>query len=351
VEHAIDQIEEAVESIDDSDGHCTMLLHQASEIHLEACRAAGPDPAELAGELFAREVNDDFDTFNGAAARYADVLGEVGLAEYRRLATEAWEALPARVGRSEFSSEHGRLKDILDFFAGREGDIEARIDIRAKDLSTPRNYLELAQFCLAHGRKDEALRRAEEGLWVFEDEQPDEPLVGFAAELLAEAGRKEDAEAQLWRAFERSPSQGLYGQLRKLCGKEALDRAVAQLELRIKEAKPIRWATPADLLVDLLMGEGMFDDAWAAARKYGLSLYRKESLAKASEATHPAAAIEVYTERVEERVRSGGNLAYEEAARLIARMSGLRRDQEQAAYVADLRERHRRKRNFIRLLG
>jgi tetratricopeptide (TPR) repeat protein len=351
VEHAIDEIEEAAESIDDSDGQCTTLLHQASEIHLEACRTAGPDPVGLAEELFERELNGDFDTFSGAAARYADVLGEAGLAEYRRLAADAWAALPARVGRSEYSGDYVRLKDILDFFADRDGDIAARIDIRAKDLSTPRDYLALAQFCLAHGRKEEALRRVEEGLWVFEDEQPDEPLVGFAAELLAEAGRKEEAEAQLWRAFEKSPSQGLYGQLRKLCGKEALDRAVAQLELRIKEGKPIRWTMPADLLVSLLMGEEMFDAAWAAARKYGVSLRQKELLARASEATHPVAAIELYAERVEERVGSGGNPAYEEAARLIARMSGLRGEQEQAAYVADLRERHRRKRNFIKLLG
>jgi hypothetical protein len=121
--------------------------------------------------------------------------------------------------------------------------------------------------------------------------------------------------------------------------------------LRIKEGKPIRWTMPADLLVSLLMGEEMFDAAWAAARKYGVSLRQKELLARASEATHPVAAIELYAERVEERVGSGGNPAYEEAARLIARMSGLRGEQEQAAYVADLRERHRRKRNFIKLLG
>ena len=52
---------------------------------------------------------------------------------------------------------------ILDFFAERDGDVEARIALRMRDLSSPWDYLQLAEFCLSQGRQDEALRRAEEG--------------------------------------------------------------------------------------------------------------------------------------------------------------------------------------------
>ncbi|PQA88746.1 hypothetical protein CW354_04985 [Marinicaulis flavus] len=97
-ERAIDGIERAIEHIDDSDGHCSWLLHRARDIHLDAARAARPDPVAFAGELFAREMEEDYDTFSGAAALYADVLGEEGLAEYRHLAMEAWEKLPMRTG-------------------------------------------------------------------------------------------------------------------------------------------------------------------------------------------------------------------------------------------------------------
>ena len=69
--------------------------------------------------------------------------------------------------------------------------------------------------------KDEALRRAEEGLWVFEDGRLDE-LVSFTAGLLSDAGRREEAEAHLWRAFEKAPSLGLYAQLRQLGGNARL---------------------------------------------------------------------------------------------------------------------------------
>jgi hypothetical protein len=42
---------------------------------------------------------------------------------------------------------------------------------------------------------------------------------------------------------------------------------------------------------------------------------------------------------------------YEEAAQLVVRMAGLRGATEQSAYVAGLKERYHRKRNFMKLLG
>jgi hypothetical protein len=98
-ERAIDGIESAIESIDDSDSECSELLERARDIHIRAARGARPDPVALARDLFERESGEDYGTFDGAAWLYADVLGEAGLAEYRRLATEAWEKLPPRTRR------------------------------------------------------------------------------------------------------------------------------------------------------------------------------------------------------------------------------------------------------------
>jgi uncharacterized Zn finger protein len=351
--HAIGRIERVIGSVDDSGGHCGALLKRARDIHLLGCRAAKPDPVELARDLFARETGGAYDTFHLAAQLYADVLGEKGLAEYRRLATEAWTELPPRAGKGragdEFSSDRFHLFSILDFFAEREGDVQARIDLRAQDLSSPWSYLQLAELCRAHGREDEALSRAEEGLWLFEDERPDERLVFFTVDLLTKAGRKGDAEAHLWRAFEKAPSFELYARLRKIGGKPARERAVKILEARVASEDPARWHYPADLLIRVLIQEKQFDEAWAVARKHRATRGMKESLARASEATHPREALEVYAARVEELANAGG-AAYEEAVQLVARMAELRDAAEQAAYVADLKERHRRKRNLMKLL-
>ena len=355
-EHAIDRIERAIDSIDDSDGHCGGLLHRARDIHLAAAESARPDPVKLARDLFAREVDGDYDTFGDAAQLYADVLGEPGLAEFSRLATKAWEKLPKRSGKGrghddEFSAGYERLKGILDFFAERAGDVDTRIALRAHDLSSTWRYLELAQFCQSQGRVDEALRRAEEGLWMFEDRQPDERLVSFTVELLSKAGRKADAETLLWRAFEKAPSLELYKRLRKLGGKTVLDRIIGILETRSAGKERTGWYTTADLLVSILIEEKTFDVAWAVARKHKVSDGAKVALADASKARYPREALEVYAERVNQFVSTGGNHAYGEAAKVIARMAALQSEAEQAAYIATLKERHRQKRNFMKLLG
>ena len=357
-ERAIDRIERAVEQIDDFDGHCIMLLDRARGIHLAAVCEVRPEPIKLARDLFAREMQDDYGTFEGAVALYADVLGEAGLAEYRRLAAEAWEKLPPCTGRQverelaqqEFLGNSSQLMRILDFFAERSGEVDTRIALRAKVLSSQWSYLQLAEFCLSQGRREEALRRAEEGLWLFEDQRPDERLVLFTVELLSKAGRKEDAEACLQRAFEKAPSLELYARLRKLRGEAARGYALKFLEASRTRRARIGWQNPADLLIRIWMHEKMFDAAWEAVRKRGASPALKEELAEESEATHPGEALEVYAQRVDQLANAGGDSAYAAAAQLVARMAKLRSRGEHVAYVLALKVRFGRRRNFMKLL-
>lgn len=353
-EHAIDRIAGAAGSIDDSDGHCGALLEHARDIHLAAALMAKPEPTEFARKLFTRETEDDYDTFSGAAHLYEDVLGKEGRAEYRRLATAAWEKLPSRSGkqrpRDEARGDYYTLTCILDAFAKSDGDTEARIALREKDLTSPWDYLGLAEFCLKHERREEALRRAEEGVWMFEDEKPDERLVDFTAKLMVKVGRKGDAQALLQRTFEKSPSLDLYRQLVKLGGDIARENAMRVLEARAA-GKGDMFGHPSSLLIDVLMYEKSFDAAWAVVRKHGASPYTVDDLAQKSEKTHPREALAVYAKRVEQRANTGGNPAYEQAAKLIRRMASLQTAVEQAAYVAGLKQRFERKRNFVKLLG
>jgi tetratricopeptide (TPR) repeat protein len=240
---------------------------------------------------------------------------------------------------------------ILDFFAERAGDVDTRIALRAKDLSSQWSYLQLAEFCHAQGHVEEAIRRAEEGLWVFEDARPDERLVFFATRILSKAGRKAEAETHLQRAFEKTPTLELYKQLRKFGGEAARERALKLLEARQGRRERTSWHDPANLLVRILMDEKMFDAAWAAVRKYGSSMDLTGELAEASEATHPREALEVYTARVDRLVNAGSDSNYAEAVKLVARIATLRNPREQVTYVLELKVRFGRKRNFMKLLG
>src|SRR5216684_671700 len=367
LDHFFARMDEALNSIDDSDGGGADVYAKAREIHLAACRQARPDPIALARVLFAREVDSEWEFFHGASEAYEDILGDVGLAEYRRLASEAWKEIrPQRAtGRQGQDDQYGAryaLAAILERFAEREGDIDGVIAIRARDLSTAYDYLGVAQLCLDHGREPEALKWAEEGLWQFED-TPDERLIFFASDLYRRIGRGEDADKLLWQAFERRPSIQLYERLRSAAGADRMladairDRALAWLRAQVEKPtgqSAMRLSSPAELFVRMAMAEGLLTEAWMVVNDHGCNEYLLEQLAEASEQSHPAEALKVYADRVERRVRLGGQVNYEHACEIVGRMrvlrEGLGETAQHAAYLDDLRIRHKAKRNFMKLL-
>jgi hypothetical protein len=199
-----EQLNDAFEAIDDSDGQMGMLVSRAMQLHLAACRLACPDPVQLAKDLFAREMADDFG-LEDTIETYADLLGGAGRKEMERLATEAWTKMrPPRVGVDDdgAGSTYPQLATMLDRFAADRGDLQSRIDIRKRDLSNPGRYLDLAKLCEEHGRTDEAIKWVEDGLFVFEDNR-DDRLVHYAADLFMRHKRMDDRSALLWRAFAR----------------------------------------------------------------------------------------------------------------------------------------------------
>jgi uncharacterized Zn finger protein len=278
------------------------------------------------------------------------------------LATEAWKKLKPLHRRSSDNDRYGlrvTLASILENFAERDGDLDARIEIRKKNLSSAYDYLGIAQLCATHGRDADALKWAEEELWQFED-NPDTRLVVFAGELYARPGRAADAEAVLWREFERTPSVNFYKQIKAALGaqKPVRDRAVGFLKKQLTEQKSRslpRWVSLPNVLLRLLVEEKQFDDAWAVAAQHDVRESERMGLAKASEASHPARAWPVYADHIENIVRSGGQRNYQEACKFIARIGDLRtklgETNAHAAWLDGLALRDKAKRNFMKLLG
>ena len=369
LDHLFSRLERALSSVDDSDGHAGQVFARAADIHLAACRTVRPDPVPLARELFDRETGSDWDFFANASETYADILGPVGRAEYRRLAEEAWAKIkPLKAGdkriRDDQAGERFRLMQILDGFAAEADDVDLRISLRSKDLSCTSSYLGIVDLLVASGREGEPLRWAEEGVWLFEDE-PDERLTFVTADLYRSAGRHVDAESLLWRAFERRPNLETYGRIRALVeGHEAVtqtvaDRAIGFLRERTAEAKAkhtLPWAPDlyADLLVRLLIQEKRIPDALDAWRAYGGSEAVLRALALESEASQPQEALKLYGDLVDRAITAGGRQGYEQACTIIERMRGLRarlgESGAHASYVAELMNRHKAKRSFIKLL-
>lgn len=211
--------------------------------------------------------------------------------------------------------------------------------------------LRLAEFCLDHGREEEALRRAEEGLWLFEDDRLDERLYVFVARLLGKKGRNAEAVAHLMRAFDKAPSLTLHESLKSVGGAKASEAAITKLRSMIGASRPTARDARSDLLIEILMAEEQHEDAWVVLRERGAGARLALRLAEKSEKTRTTEAIAAYHQHVESLVLMGGNRSYDEAAKYIARLASLKNATAHAAYLDDLRTRHKAKRNFIKLLG
>jgi len=362
IDHGFDRIEAALESVDDSNGDGLALFGRIREIHLAACRSARPDPVGLAHDLFDKEAQSVWGMFDGVVESHADVLGEAGLAEFRRLAQDAWARLPAspptHAPHDPESSARYRLKAILDGFAARDGDLDARLALRTSGLTSAYGYLEVAQVCLAHDREDLALSWAEEGLWRFED-RPDERLTCLAADLMRRGGQAAKAESLLWAAFARDPSLKLFHQIRGGGDPEAaLDQAVVVLEGQLAapphERRRRSSGQISDLLVQLLTEAGRLSEAWQATRAHGCGEWVVNALAQLSEAALPEEALTAYARLVEGHIGRTSRSGYEAACALLNRMrrlrTGLGQDAAHREHLEQLATLHKAKRTFVQML-
>lgn len=165
-EFALEEIEKALQEVDDSSGELGSVHEDWQTLHHDACVQAKSDPVPLARRLYEWEMTGDGDTFFGAVDTYADVLGEAGIAEYRRLAEAAWaklHALKPGQNQSSFAGNRFRLTRMMESLARQSGDIEALVAIKKKDLSASYHYLQIAEIYRDARKYKDALAWAEKG--------------------------------------------------------------------------------------------------------------------------------------------------------------------------------------------
>ncbi len=337
-------------------GDVTEVLDRAVALHLDACRVLRPDPLILAAELFERAWGDDpFGTFAQADEQYAELLGETGLTEYRRLATAAYGRLPpiGRDGMDPKPGERHLLTDILDRFATRAGDVDQRIALRRAALAHAHDHLALARFCLEQGRPGTALQVAEDAAWLYDDASGI-PLIEFLAERLAVVGRREDAVAALWRGFERVPAYGLFQALQALGVPEAAGLALRLVRGRRGTAgNADRWhiAASVELEIGILMAAARLEEAWEVAWRHAVPDTLLLRLARESEAPLPDEACRAYRHVVERQIALTDRRGYEEAVLLLGRLARLGPLDMHLAFVMVLRDQHRAKRSLVPMLN
>lgn len=366
-EYALDQASQAIGEVDDSDGNFSYIGERLQELHLAACREAKPAPVALAKRLFDFEISgSDLDIFSGAAETYKPVLGKKGLVEYRRLAEAEWAKVPAKI-KGDDSGDFGRryaITRIMESLAKADGDIDGLIAIKKRDLSSPRRFLDIARILKDAKRYDEALAWAEKGLLSFK-ERPDNDLRDFLAGEYHRRKRHDEAYGLYRIQFCEHPVLECYkkyiGYAKEVKREEiARGDALAWLRQEIEREKkaPKRpyWHEKPDhsRLVEIFLWEKDVETAWQEAQAGGCRDGLWRELARLREKYHPADAVGVYQRLVEPVIERKKNDAYEEAAGMIGKIQELMnvqgKTEEFKLYLADVRLRHKPKRNLMKLL-
>jgi uncharacterized Zn finger protein len=368
-EHALEAVEEAMGSVDDSDGYMGDIIQRLQDLHYKACKKAKPDPEALARRLSEWELRTDYDTFYGAAETYADVLGKKGLAVYRNLAEAEWAKVPALGPRRDDPEKYGkrfRITHIMETLARQTGDVEAVVAIKKRDLSLAYYYLQIAETYKKARKHDLALDWAEHGVKAF-PERTDSRLREFLAEEYHRRKRHDEAMALIWAEFTESPSLEQYQKLKAHAErlrqwKPWREKALEYLRMHIAGAKHERqkdrwaWYREADHseLVRIFLWEKDVEIAWREAQEGGCSNKLWLELAAKREKEHPENALPIYQRQIEPTLNQKNNEAYRQAIGLLRKvgelMVRLGRKAEFTNYLDEVRAAHKPKRNFMKLL-
>jgi uncharacterized Zn finger protein len=370
-EYCLAQLDEALQSIDDSDGYLGNFLEDVQDLHHAACLAAKPDPEALARRLYEIETTSEFDVFSGAAQRYAEVLGERGFAMYRKLADAAWAKLPARGPNSRDGSYTGnryRIAAVMESLARLTNDVEQVVAVLSKDLSSEYSYLKIAEEYQKARKRNKAREWAEKGVQAFPD-RTDSRLREFLAASYCTDKRYDEAMDLIWKIFVESTSLQHYSMLKDYAGRadeknawpiwreRALQKIREEIAVKKHETANKMWAMykpDSSLLVEIFLWEKDSEAAWREAQDGGCNQRLRITLAGLREKEHPADSLAVYLTLVEPLVRQTNNDAYREAVKFIKKIwtlnLRLNKTDEWQRYLAQLKTTHKRKRNFIALL-
>jgi len=327
----------------------------------------------LAERLFRWELEGDWDVFRGAASTYADVLGEAGLATYRRLAEAEWARIPARgPGDQDATGEEDdrfNVTYMMESLAQAFGDLDMEIAVLSRDLSSAYDFLRLAERCRDAGRADYALDWAERGVHAFPD-RTDVRLREFLAEEYLRRSRIDEAMALIWADYLEAPSLERYERLKRYADRtgtwtswrpqalESLRQSIEQaVEAERASARPSlhRWHQPADgsRLVDILLWEGNLDEAWIEAQRLGCRRGVWLELARRSEVSRPEDALAVYRQEIAALSGVTDKRVYAEVVDLLVRvhtlMSRLGKEAAFPAYAAEVRAANARRPAFLAL--
>jgi hypothetical protein len=353
---AVNRVTRALMYVDSSSGVAGDGLAVMIRDYAHACESAPPAPTTLAKWLC------DFN-FDGPGwpdfrlVWFKDALGPKGLALIEKT-TDEHAAAASGSWHDQFSV--GRFREQL---AEASGDVDAFVAELALNLRSAHDYLPIVDALRGAGRESDAEMWARRGLGKSRPGEYTARLRERLTMILFEAGRGGEAVAEQLAAFRADPTSDHYRVLRTTAEAAGLwdaERASALDFLRDAAADGTAfWAAH---LNTVLLGEGLDDEAWRYDIEHpgSLDVRTRLNLVKLRAKTRPEDVLVPYRELIDAKINDSRDTNWR-YRRAITMLRGLRAayreargavtgDAEFAAYVTELREGHRRKTAFVKLL-
>jgi hypothetical protein len=339
---------------DDSDGMIGDLARRVLDLHREACAAGVADPQALA-KWIVRFSFEDQDFFEVDPVAYADALGEKGLAVYRREVAKRSDGASVPEDRSLLLRDmYAGFPSFAAMYAAErlaiiDRDVDRLVEVLGGDLSSPHQFVRVAEAMVELGRDDDALAWARRGIARTSGWQVAR-LYDLAADLLGDEHDLGGVVELRRHHHERVPSASTYARLQAAArANDTWDAEIAPARARLAERDPSG-------LVDALLADGAADEAWdvATASDRELSSTQWLRLADAREPTAPGDAMAVYLRLADDVLALADKRAYRDAVRYLeagrrAATAAARQD-EFTQHLTELRDRNRRRPSFMAML-
>jgi tetratricopeptide (TPR) repeat protein len=365
-EHVMARLDTAMGRIDDSGGYLHGVTSRVADLHHAACVAAQPDPRKLAVRLVEMALKSDWEWFLDAPERYADVLGEEGLAAYRDRLEREWEALPQpRLGGTGFAERVDSRRFVVTYLreslARAGGSVDELVSVLAHDLSSPYRFCRIADELEQAGREREALAWLERGLAAFPP-AGDARLRSQTIRAYLRDGQIEDAVALAQRAFDGEPRAATYAELRDAAGQlpDWPTRRAAALD-RLRGHADDCGSSPRFFpglgrseAVRAQLEEDELEGAWRDAQEGGCTDNLWRQLARQRRDSHPDDALAVYRRLIDHALTRSEVRAYKEVIELLREVDETLTPQGRRAELATdvdrIRAEHHRRPRLMSML-
>jgi len=361
VDYALQRINHALETIDDSGGFRYGTLETLHPAHINACNRLDWPKKKIAKYLLDLVFGESHDIYPEIPSNYADALGENGMRLFNEALQNKWDALPPLKQGANYDEKwpYLQLQHMLERQARLTNDDQAIIQLEQKTATDLYDYQKLAERCLEIG-DHEAVESWLKKCQNTSDRDYHLRTERIQIKLSIAKMLWSEALEQQWQLYTKSQKQNDYLTLLDLAEK-ADDRCDWQKKaiLFLKEQSPTtgnvyQAVANTDKLLEIYLHHKAFDKALVIVEKERADPALLIRLAWDIN-NQPEKAFPLFQKVTEYYINLGNNDAYHHAIKILQEMADKMQSSEQNQRMTELldqlRQKFRAKRNFIKWLN